>query len=102
MTLKVNPDTLANRLIQIQAAMFDPSLPCNPIPFAHALSDLVISTGTDSIRGDSARRILWVLMAQSYGCLATIDLTDEWSRLFHSFYEKPTVQERDEVEMYAK
>jgi len=65
----------------IDSAMFSPSLPCNPTPFAIGLKSYVMEHGTSSIQSDGAKRILWVLMAQAYGCLATISLTDEWSRL---------------------
>ena len=65
----------------LSTAMFSPSFPCNPIPFARGLADLVKQNGTDSIKSDEAKAILWVLMAQAYGQLATIDLCAEWSRL---------------------
>ena len=66
---------------RLQTAMFNPAFPCNPIPFALGLAEHVISHGTDSIQSDEAKRILWVLMTQAYGQLASIDLSDEWSRL---------------------
>lgn len=62
-------------------AMFSPAFPCNPRPFARGLDALIQEHGTDAIRSDDAKRILWVLMAQAYGQLATIDLMAEWSRL---------------------
>jgi hypothetical protein len=55
--------------------------PCNPIPFANSLADHVREFGTDSIKTDDAKKILWILMGQAYGQLATIDLSDEWDRL---------------------
>jgi len=67
--------------MKVDQAMFDSSFPVNPIPFAKGLADYVRENGTDSIKGDTARRILWVLMAQSYGQLASVDLCSEWSRL---------------------
>ncbi len=65
----------------LTTAIESPSFPCNPIPFANGLADLVRDNGTDSIKSDDAKRILWILMAQSYGQLATIDLCDEWDKL---------------------
>lgn len=62
--------------------MFSPSFPINPIPFAEGLAKLVRLEGTGSITSDEAKSILWVLMAQAYGQLTTIDLCDEWSRLY--------------------
>jgi hypothetical protein len=58
-----------------------PAFPGNPIPFAIALADLVRECGTSSIQSDDAKRILWILMSQSYGQLSTIDLSDEWDLL---------------------
>ncbi len=57
------------------------SFPCNPIPFATALATHVREFGTDSIKSDDAKKILWILMTQAYGQLATINLSDEWDRL---------------------
>ena len=62
-------------------AMFSPAFPCNPIPFAKGLTSLLRAQGTQSIRGDDAKRILWVLMAQAYGQMGVINLTDEYMRL---------------------
>lgn len=62
-------------------ALFSDSLPCNPRPFARALDQLVELNGSDSIRSDAAKQILWVLLTQAYGQLATIDLCAEWDRL---------------------
>lgn len=66
---------------RLAGAMFATSLPCNPIPFARGLADLVSDNGTDSIKSDNAKRVLWILIAQAYGEVATIDLCEEWSRL---------------------
>ena len=65
----------------LTTALQSESFPCNPIPFANGLAQLVRDNGTDSIRSDNAKRILWILMAQAYGQLATIDLCDEWDAL---------------------
>ena len=62
-------------------AFQSPSMPCNPRPFAASLGELVAERGTDAIRSNEARALLWVLMSQAYGQLATIDLCDEWDRL---------------------
>lgn len=65
----------------LQTAMFSPSFPCNPIPFAQGIADFVKQHGTDSIQSDEAKRMLWVLIAQAYGQLARVDLMDEYTRL---------------------
>jgi hypothetical protein len=68
-------------LTSLTKAMESDAFPCNPIPFANGLAELVRERGTDSIKSEDARRILWILMAQSYGQLAKIDLCDEWDKL---------------------
>lgn len=62
-------------------AMFDPGLPCNPIPFCNALADYVRVNGSDSIQDNEAQAILYTLMRQSYGEMAEIDLFKEYCRL---------------------
>ena len=66
---------------QVYTAIDAESFPCNPIPFANSLADHVRVFGTDSIKTDDAKKILWILMGQAYGQMATIDLNDEWDRL---------------------
>jgi hypothetical protein len=66
---------------RIYDAIADDSFPGNPIPFANGLADHVREHGTDSIRSDDAKRLLWILMGQAYGQVAKIDLVDEWNRL---------------------
>lgn len=65
----------------VYTAIDGESFPCNPIPFANALAEHVREFGTDSIKSDDAKKILWILMGQAYGQLGTIDLSDEWDRL---------------------
>jgi hypothetical protein len=57
------------------------AFPCNPIPFANGIAELVRTNGPDAIQTRDAKRILWILMAQAYGQMATIDLVDEWDKL---------------------
>ena len=66
---------------RVYDAIEDESFPCNPIPFANGLAAHVREHGTDSIKSDDAKRILWILMGQAYGQVAKIDLVDEWNRL---------------------
>lgn len=57
------------------------SFPGNPRPFLKALEQGIFDHGTDWIKSDEAKALLWVLMSQSYGQLAVIDLSNEWERL---------------------
>ena len=70
-----------NNIERLTTAIESESFPCNPIPFATGLAELVKERGTDSIQSTDAKRILWILMAQAYGQMATIDLCDEFSAL---------------------
>ncbi len=72
----------------LTTAMFNSSFPVNPIPFANGLSEIVMNEGTDTMQTDEVKRILWVLMAQAYGQMATIDLGDEWDRLYQAEKEQ--------------
>ena len=60
-------------------AFRSPAFPCNPRPFARALSDL-LANGY-AIDSDECKAVLWILNAQSYGQMARIDLCDEYGRL---------------------
>jgi len=66
----------------LTTAMFDTSFPCNPIPFARGLANFIKDNGTDSIKSDDAKQMLWVLVAQAYGQMGTVDLSKEWTRLW--------------------
>ena len=69
-------------------ALFSESLPVNPLPFLYNLIELIKEKGTDAIRSDEAKALLWVVNAQCYGQMAIIDLCMEWDRLKAVF--KPT------------
>jgi len=75
---------------RLTMAIFDESFPCNPIPFATGVADYVREHGTDSVRSDTVKRILWILMSQAYGQMATIDLCSEWDRLYRLQEEQAT------------
>jgi hypothetical protein len=76
-------------LDRVKDAMFANSFPCNPKPFANALAEHFDST---SIKSDEAKQILWVLMAQAYGQIATIDLYKEYQRLDDAHRAKTVVE----------
>jgi hypothetical protein len=79
-----------NRLKNLITAMFNSSFPVNPVPFANGISELVMNGNTEDIKSDEARAMLWVLMAQSYGQMAKLDLCDEWGRLYQNLMYKET------------
>jgi len=66
-------------------AMFGQSFPVNPIPFALTLAKMCKQGGTDTIKTDEARMVLWTLMTQSYGQLSTISMFEEWNRLHDKY-----------------
>lgn len=77
-----NSDTETVFQTRLLEAFAEECFPCNPIPFATGLADLVRERGTDAIESDDAKKVLWVLMAQAYGQMAVIDMSDEWQRLY--------------------
>jgi hypothetical protein len=66
-------------------AMFQDNLPVNPLPFLLKIAEEVKQNGTDHIRSDRVKAMLWVILAQAYGQLAIIDLCAEWDRLKEVF-----------------
>ena len=56
-----------DELYKLSQAMFEDSLPCNPIPFANGLIKGCRENGTDWIQSNTAKRILFVLIQQAYG-----------------------------------
>ncbi len=74
-------DILTPPRSRLETAFKSPCFPCNPIPFANGLADHIRTNGTDSIKSDSCKAILWILMAQAYGQVANIDLMREFDRL---------------------
>ena len=60
-------------------AFRSPAMPCNPRPFARALTDLLAAGAT--IDSPQCKAILWVLNTQAFGQCARIDLMDLWDEL---------------------
>ena len=71
--------------LQEHLVMFDECLPVNPLPFLLKATDLIREKGTDYVKSDQIKAILWVILAHSYGQLATINLCEEWERLGQVF-----------------
>ena len=70
-------------------AFASPCLPCNSLPFLTRLREILDESGTNSLQsvkdtdaGMKAQACLWVLNAQLYGQLATVDLFVEWDELY--------------------
>ena len=70
-----------DNLTNLTNAMFAPSFPCNPLPFLNGLIDGIHENGTDYIMTDEAKKMLFVIIAQSYGQLFNIDSLSEYQRL---------------------
>ena len=66
-------------------AMFSEFLPVNPLPFLIKATELIRENGPDYIQSDQIKAILWVVLTQSYGQMASIDLSEEWDRLSQVF-----------------
>ena len=70
-----------NTLKDLENAMFSNACPCNPIPFANGLIEGTWENGTDWIKSDQAKKILYTLIVQSYGQVFTIECLTEYIRL---------------------
>lgn len=65
----------------LAAVMFSEALPSNPLPFLTGLIDGVKINGTDWIRSDEAKMILFTVFQQMYGQAVLFDSFDEFQRL---------------------
>jgi hypothetical protein len=77
-----------NELKELSEAMFASSMPSNPIPFANGLATGCKTNGTDWIRTDEAKRILFTLIQQAYGQAVLFDSFKEFQRLYEEHYKK--------------
>ena len=68
-------------LKELSQAMFCNSMPCNPQPFINGLNEGCKTNGSNYIETDEAKRLLFVLLCQSYGQLFNIDSLTEFGRL---------------------
>ncbi|HUU89103.1 MAG TPA: hypothetical protein VMX17_15315 [Candidatus Glassbacteria bacterium] len=75
-----------NDLKILSKGMFAPSMPSNPIPFANGLIEGCKQNGTDWIRTDEAKMILFTIIQQSYGQAVLLDSFREYQRLFQVAY----------------
>jgi len=62
-------------------AMFNDTLPCNPIPFLNALITRVKSHDSLWLKSDEAKRIMWVILAMMYSQTACIDMCIQYEEL---------------------
>lgn len=78
--------TLSKPVTEEEAFLLD-CLPCNSLPFLRRLREILDEAHTNSLESlsgearERARAVMWVLMSQLYGQLATVDLMDEWEAL---------------------
>lgn len=57
------------------------TLPVNPLPFLYALADSVKEKGTDWVRTDHAKAILFTLIQMAYGQNFSLEGMVEYERL---------------------
>lgn len=70
------------RWMREEYAFAAPAMPCNPRPFLRKMMELCEEHGTGAVKRSDFQACLWVVMSQSYGQMAEINLSDEWSRLY--------------------
>jgi len=74
-------ETITEELNILSNVMFSPAFPCNPIPFANGIIQGIKDNGTDWITSEQAKRILYILIAQSYGQGFNIESYQEYTNL---------------------
>jgi len=72
---------IKNELNELSKAMFNESLPCNPIPFLNGLITGVKTFGTNWITLPEAKKILFTILLQSYGQCFILESWNEYQRL---------------------
>jgi len=68
----------------LSKAMFEPSFPSNPLPFLNGLHEGVKKYGSWWLKTDTAKKILYVIIAQAYGQAFKLESWDEYERLLKS------------------
>ena len=69
-------------LDRLVGAAFDESFPVNPLPFLNGMKAIVKEHGTKGLESHEGRSLLWIVIAQVHGQLATVDLHHEWYELY--------------------
>lgn len=67
----------------LASAMFAEYTPSNPLPFLNGLIDGVKLNGTDYIRSDEAKKIMFTILQQMYGTCFLLDSFAEFQRLLN-------------------
>jgi hypothetical protein len=62
-------------------AFMSNAMPCNPLPFLNRMHEIIKDNGTDYTSSLQFKANLLVVMQQTFGQLATIDLCDLWQEL---------------------
>lgn len=70
-----------DELYHLSQAMFEEYTTCNPIPFLNGLVEGCKQNGTDWIRSNTAKRILFTILQQAYGTAFKLDSFEEFQHL---------------------
>ena len=62
-------------------AFMSNAMPCNPLPFLNRMHQIVKENGTDATITPQFRANLLIVMQQTFGQLANIDLCELWNDL---------------------
>lgn len=74
---------VSSLLPTLASAMFEESAPSNPLPFLNGLIEGCKQNGTDYIRSDEAKKIMFTILQQMYGCAFLLDSFAEFQRLLN-------------------
>jgi len=62
-------------------AFRSPALPSNPLPFLFALADCIRQQGTDWLRTNEGKALLFPVLLMAYGATFHLDSVTEFERL---------------------
>ena len=94
----------------IENTISEDTMPVNCIAMANRLIEILKEGNTNcvkSLTGESLlkfKKCLWLLNALTYGQMAQIDMTDEWSRLNLEIWETidQEIEKKEEIEKFTK
>jgi hypothetical protein len=62
-------------------AFMSPAMPCNPLPFLNRMHEIIKENGTNYTSSLQFKANLLIVMQQTFGQIATIDICDLWQEL---------------------
>ena len=89
---------------QTDTAFLADAFPCNPLPFLNRMKEIVRDNGTDATKTPQFQANLLVVMQQTFGQLATIDLFELYGKIKAELqkHDKQQVTTNENLKEYWK